>query len=94
MAQTTVYTCDICKQSKDAKGLAKITVNVGRGLKVKGCGSYGGLEIDICTECLKRKGFVVEPKDEEAEQAAAQNKVTLEDKLYEILEDLGVAFTE
>ena len=93
MAQTTVYTCDICKQSKDENSLAKITVNA-EGLKVKGIGKYSALKIDICPECLKKKGFVVETKDKDEEQAAAQNKVTLEDKLYDILEDLGVIFTE
>lgn len=93
MAQTTVYACDICKQSKNEKSLAKISVRV-EGLKIKGHSPYNGLSIDICPDCLKKKGFVVEPKDEEAEQAAAQNRVTLEDKIYDILEDLGVVFAE
>lgn len=92
MAQTTVFTCDICKQSKSKKDLATITVKV-EGLKIKGVSRYDALNIDICPECLKKKGFVVDPK-EETEQTAAQNQVTLEDKLYEILEDLGVVFAE
>lgn len=93
MAQTTVYTCDICKQSKDERSLAKIVVKVGR-LKVKGLDSYNTLNIDICPDCLKKKGFVVEPKSEETEQAEAQNRVTLEDKIYDILSDMGVVFAE
>lgn len=93
MAQTTVYTCDICKQSKDWGDLAKIEVKT-EGIKIKGCDRYSPLKIDICKDCLKRKGFLVEIKDDEKEQSEKQNKVTLEDKLYDILEDLGVAFCE
>lgn len=93
MAQTTVYTCDICKQSKSEGDLAKISVKVG-GLRVKGCGNYDSLKIDICPDCLKKKGFVVEPKADEGEQAVAQNRVTLEDKIYDILKDIGVVFAE
>ena len=91
MAQTTVFTCDICKQSKSKNDLAKITVKA-EGIRMKGIG-YGGLIIDICPECLKRKGFVVETKtEEELEQAQLKNKVTLEDKIYEFLSDMGVVF--
>lgn len=95
MAQTTVFTCDICKKSKGEKDLAKIKVNV-EGIRIKGCDRYNPLVIDICKDCLKEKGFIVEPKidDAENEQTAGRNKMSLEDKLYDILEDMGVAFTE
>ena len=93
MAQTTVYTCDICKQSKSRDDLAKITIK-SEGIPMKGIG-FGGLQIDICPDCLRRKGFVVEVKtEEEIEQAKAQNKVTLEDKIYDFLSDMGVVFEE
>lgn len=93
MAQTTVYTCDICKQSKDRGDLAKIEVKT-EGIRIKNCDRYNPLKIDICKDCLKKKGFLVEVKDEDNEQAQKQNKATLEDKLFDILEDLGVAFCE
>lgn len=94
MAQTTVYTCDICKQSKSKNDLAKITVK-SDGIQMKGVG-YQGIVIDICNDCLKRKGFVVEHKETEAEeeQAKMQNKATLEDKFYDLLSDMGVVFEE
>lgn len=93
MAQTQVYTCDICKQSKSKDDLARITINT-KGIKMLDI-PYGGLEIDICQDCLKKKGFVVEDKkDEELKQAQAKNKVTLEDKIYEFLSDMGVVFQE
>lgn len=74
--------------------MAKITVK-SEGIRMKGVG-YSGINIDICPDCLKRKGFVVEVKDEEAEreQTEARNKATLEDKIYDILSDMGVLFEE
>lgn len=93
MAQTTVFTCDICKQSRGKDELSKIEVKA-EGIRIKQCDRYNPLKIDICKDCLKRKGFLVEIKGEEAEQAEMQNKATLEDKLYEILDDLGVVFQE
>lgn len=96
MAQTMVYTCDICKGSKARNDLAKIKVQI-EGVRVKGVNmKYGTLEIDICKECLKKKGFIVEPRvdDEENQQTEGRNRVTLENKLYEILEDMGVVFAE
>ena len=91
--RTTVYTCDICKQSKSYEDLAKIIVKA-EGIKIKDVNQYNGLEIEICSDCLKKKGFIVDFNKEDAEQTAAKNKVTLEDKIYEILEDMGVAFQE
>ena len=93
MAQTTVYTCDICKQSKDRDDLARIDVRT-EGIRIKNCDRYNPLKIDICKDCLKKKGFLVEFKSEDGEQVEKQNKATLEDKLYDILEDMGVAFQE
>ena len=94
MARTEVYTCDICKQSKSKDDLAKITVR-SEGIRIKGVG-YNGITIDICPDCLKKKVFVVEEKltKEEQELDEKQNKATLEDKIYEILEDMGVVFEE
>ena len=94
MATTQVYTCDICKNSKSKDGLAMLEIRC-NGIHIKDSDSYGGIRIDICADCLKKKGFVVEHKTrEEMENAANQNKVTLEDKVYDILEDMGVAFVE
>jgi hypothetical protein len=93
MAQTTIFTCDICKQSKSQGDLAKITIKTD-GIHIKGLSPYNNLVIDVCSSCLKKKGFVVEYKKEEEEQAAMQNKQTLEDKIYDFLSDMGVVFQE
>lgn len=89
---TEVYTCDICKQSRGKDDLAKISIK-SEGIRMKG-GGYNGITIDVCPDCLKRKGFVVECKKEEEEYAAVQNKETLEDRLYDFLSDMGVVFEE
>lgn len=87
-----MYTCDICKQSKSRDDLAKITIK-SEGIKIKGQG-YNGIMVDVCPDCLKKKGFVVECSKEDAEQSAMQNKQTLEDRLYDFLADMGVVFEE
>lgn len=92
MAQTTVYTCDICKQSKGKDDLAKISVST-EGIRMKM--NFYTLKIDICSDCLKKKGFVVEHKnEEELKQAQEKNKISLEDKIYDFLSDMGVVFHE
>lgn len=94
MAETTMYICDICKQSKSKEDLARLEIKA-NGIHIKGCNTYTPLKIDVCPDCLKKKGFVVETKtEEEVKEAMAKNKLTIEDKIYEILEDMGVAFVE
>lgn len=94
MAKTMMYTCDVCKQSKSKDDLAHLSIK-SEGILISGCDRYLPLEIDVCKDCLKKKGFVVEIKsDEELAEVKKQNKLTLEDKIYDILEDLGVAFCE
>lgn len=90
--RTEVFTCDICKQSKSKDDLSKIKVTT-EGISIKNFG-YRGLEIDICPDCLKKKGFVVDAKPEAKEQIEAKNGKTLEDKIYDFLSDMGVAFQE
>lgn len=97
MAQTMVYTCDICKNSKSKDDLARITIKT-EGIRMKGVG-YNGLSVDVCPDCLRKKGFVVaadlkEAPEEDLANAGMKNAVTLEDRLYEILSDLGVVFEE
>ena len=93
MASTMIYTCDICKNSKSKEDLAQINIRT-EGIRMKGVG-YQGIRVDVCPDCLKKKGFVVEVKtEEEAEYAGTKNKTNLEDKIYEILSDLGVMFEE
>lgn len=94
MASTQIYTCDICKQSKSKDDLAKLSITT-QGLRIKGADRYNPLNIDICPDCLKRKGFIIEHKtEEELKEAQAKNAVSLEDKIYDFLRDMGVVFEE
>lgn len=91
----TIHTCDICHQEKEASELAKIELRSAGGINIKGSSGYFGTGhiLDICHDCLNKYGFDVEKKsDEEHKKQAEQNRKTLEDKLLDILEDLGVRF--
>lgn len=92
--QTTVYQCDICKQSKSKEDLSTIRVGT-RGITIKSNHYHADVEFDICKECLEKKGFIVNPKSElSQEEIENKNSKTLENKILEILEDLGVMFYE
>ena len=92
--QTTNYICDICKTSKSQDDLCQMKIST-KGLKINKGGYYSELNVDICKECLEKKGFIINPKPEETEDdMKKKNSQVLENKLVEILEDLGVQFYE
>lgn len=92
--KTVVHTCDVCKQSKSESDLSRISVNT-RGITISYNKYHNPIEYDICKDCLKKKGFIVEPTPEKtAEETQNHNAKTLESKLLDILEDLGVQFVE
>lgn len=92
--QTTNYICDICKTSKSKEDLCQMRVTT-QGLKIKEGGYYNELNVDICKDCLEKKGFIINPKPEQTEEdIKKKNSQVLENKLIEILEDLGVQFYE
>lgn len=93
--QTTNYICDVCKTSKSKTDLCRIKVRT-EGLRIneKG-GYYNDLEIDICKDCLEKKGFIINKKTEETEEEISKkNSKTLESKIIDILDNLGVQFYE
>lgn len=93
--QTTNYICDICKTSKSKEDLSQIRVNT-RGITISQNHYHPDIEFDICKDCLKKKGFVVNPipEDQNEEEVRKANNKTLENKILDILEDLGVQFYE
>ena len=93
--KTQIFTCDICKQSKSENDLASISITT-RGITIKNDRFHPAVNVDICADCLKKKGFVVNPKEENISEEEAKNKnaKTIENKFLEILEDLGVQFYE
>ena len=92
--KTVTHICDICKKSKGENDLAILKVKTEKIL-IKGISNYQELQIDICSDCLRKKGFSVGNTNiEDVESVKAQNRKTLEDKLLDILEDMGVAFEQ
>ena len=92
--QTTSYICDICKTSKSKEDLCKMRVRT-EGLKIKEGGYYTELNVDICKNCLEKKGFIINPKPEETEEdVEKKNSQNLRNKLIDILTDLEVQFYE
>lgn len=92
--KTEVYTCDICKQSKSKDDLCSMDITT-RGVTFTQNKFAPPSHFDICKDCLRKQGFAIEiRKQEDATATDAQNKKTLETKLFDILEDLGVAFVD
>lgn len=91
--KTEIYTCDLCKKSVGSNQLSHITLNT-RGITLSPNKYHSDIKIDICKDCLKKKGFIIEATPEEVEQADKANQKTIESKIIDILEDLGVAFHE
>lgn len=92
--KTTNYICDVCKTSKSEEDLSQISVNT-RGITISQNHYHPDIKFDICKECLKKKGFIVNPiPEDQKEEAVNVNSKTLENKILDILEDLGVQFYE
>jgi hypothetical protein len=93
--RTTTFICDVCKKSVGETELCQVDTSVkmprlDRGMKLASCNK------DVCKECLTKKGLLIEYSGSDKERAdqVASNQKTLESKLIDILEDLGVAFQE
>ena len=92
--KTEVYTCDVCKQSKSKGDLCYMDVST-RGITLTENKFAPAKHFDICKDCLKKRGFVVSASTkEEAVEADRSNEKTLENKIIDILEALGVSFVE
>lgn len=92
--KTTTYICDCCKNSVGKDDILDITFQANL---VKAPNSYyatQSIKKDVCKKCLEKKGLILEYNKETHEQDLKKNEKTMEDKLLEILEDLGVAFQE
>ena len=92
--KTTTYICDKCKKSVGAEDLIEIKFSASLIKKPTGDNSLQIIKKDICKKCLEEKGLIVEFDQEKYEQNLNKNEKTIEDKILEFLEDLGVAFQE
>ena len=92
--KTTTYICDKCKKSVGAEDLIEIKFSANLIKKPSGYYSPQLINKDICKKCLEEKGLIIEFNKEKYEQDLKKNEKTIEDKILEFLEDLGVAFQE
>jgi hypothetical protein len=94
--QTTIYTCDICNKEAKKEDLICMTITTnsrykGPYLAMKGGSKY----LEICKECLEKKGFIIDiVSDEEREAKLKHNSVCMEDQIINILSDIGVQFEQ
>ena len=91
--KTITHICDSCKNSKGENELAHLEVRSTKGIEL--FDTYKTIYIDICKSCLEKKGFIVNRKEEETkEEFLNKNSKNLENKIVDILNDLGVQFYE
>lgn len=96
--KTTTFICDVCKKSVLETDLTEMRVTiVGRNKTTARTYSMSReVKKDICLDCLKKKNlaektFLEVKQDQETED---KNTATLESKLIEILQEIGVMFEE
>lgn len=88
--ETITHICDICKQSKSKEELARLEV---RSSGLEFLDRYSTLKFDICKSCLEKKNFIVNQREDKSlKDIQTQNQSNLEDKIIDILSDLGVQF--
>ena len=94
---TKTFICDECKSSVGEKELYSFDVDLKGHNQPRYSPSYISIKKDICKKCLEKRGVLTELSDEDREakeEALKKNTKCVEDKLIEILEDLGVAFQD
>ncbi len=90
--KTITHICDVCKQSKGEEELSHLEVR-SNGLEF--FDRYKAMTIDICKSCLEKKGFIVNRREGQSTADVQKiNHKNMEDKIVDILNDLGVQFYE
>jgi|WetSurMetagenome_2_1015567.scaffolds.fasta_scaffold1303762_1 hypothetical protein len=98
--KTTTYICDDCKKSVGELDLCSIRVTLTVSTKMSGSyvsnHSVNPIEKEVCVDCLKKHGIVSQEfiDNKQSRELEAKNVKTIEDKMLDILEDLGVHFDE
>jgi len=94
---TKTFICDKCKKSVGEFELLslKVTIREAKPTSVY-ARNLADSEKDICKECLVKTGMIPTNFEQQSDkdEASIANKKTLDTKLIEILEDLGVQFCE
>ena len=94
--KTTTYICDSCKRSVSKDDLVEMKLEV-KNIYFNEANSFNRSQstIDICKDCLKKKGFVIETitKDNK-EEIENKNNNTLKAKILDVFSELDISFFE
>lgn len=90
---TETYICDLCKQSVGKKELLNLVVELRIPTKTYG-NQLCRANKDICRKCLKATDILTEEEEEIIPEVKESNEKVLERKFIELLEQLGVSFTD
>ena len=84
------HICDICKQSKGKEELARLEV---RSSGLEFLDRYATKKVDISQAFFSNKNFIINNREnKKLNEIQNINNKNLEDKLIDILSDLGVQF--
>lgn len=90
---TKTYICDLCNASVGENELMPLSISINIPKSSNGHSRNLTAKKDCCSACLSKKGLLLEPDAQTAEQVA-KNEKTLEQKFIDLLEALGVQFQE
>lgn len=92
---TKTFICDICKKSVGESELKTLSISMKGVIAPNGYTTTQSASKDVCRGCLEEKGILSSlPDGQKYEDVSAKNQKSLADKLIDILEDLGVSFTD
>lgn len=86
------YKCDLCGQEKSDYDLCEIEFRV---MKKRGINSRFPSTLDVCDECLKKKGIIVDLEllgPELLKEAQQNNSAVIRSQIIEILKELKVIY--
>lgn len=90
------HVCDICKSTKTKEDLIQLDLSQKNLYSSKFKIMSNNIKLDICQDCLKKKGIVIEKSETEEDESSRliHNEATFKDKFIELLVDCDVQFYE
>ena len=92
--KTITFICDKCKQSKSEADIVAIDVSYKIVRQNHNYPQSASAKKDICKQCLDKLGLLHQLPEKDYSEPENRNLRTFEDKLVDILSDLGVMFEE
>jgi len=93
--KTITYICDKCKQSKSESDIVVIETTYQISRNSQASRYTARAKKDVCKQCLESAGMLYEmPDNTDVNEALKKSQKSFEDKLIDLLYDLGVQFQE